>query len=251
MQIKCRNRRFDIYTKDQAESKGIIFSTNWRNANKNDWIQTSDGKVLQVLGRTKLSTKTKKPIYAIRTGFGKTPTYKHNIYAAKCPDYQWDVYLKGKLTRLVKPTVLQTTFLEYLVENCKPDKKGMWIASDLIQAYMAVYQDNNPSSSLKRALWILRKDTSKEYISMAMKDQLIEKGLDDEYIADKLKGFIEDKAAPHSVRLQALNKASDLLGHNKKIKKENSQDTVIMLTDEDKKQLKSEQGPFSTNLIKN
>ena len=148
------------------------------------------------------------------------------------------------MTRTVKPTVLQEAFLSYLVENCTPDKKGMWIASDLIQAYMATYQDNNPSNALKRAMWILRKDTCKEYISMAMKDKLKERGLDDEYVADKLKDFIEDKTAPHSVRLSALNKASDLLGHNKKVKSEETQDTIVMLSDADKKQLKEKQVNF-------
>ena len=249
MHIQCRNKIFEIYTVDQAKEQRIDYTTDWRSAKKGDWILTADKKVLEVIGRTKLNTKTKKPVYAVRTGFGKTPTYKHNIYAQKCPDYHWDTWLKGKMTRTVKPTVLQKTFLEYLVENCELDKKGMWIVSDLIQAYMAVYQDNNPSSSLKRAMWILRKDTSKEYISMAMKDKLVEKGLDDDYVADKLKDFIENKNAPHSVRLQALNKASDLLGHNKKIKSEDTKDTVIMLSDADKKQLKSKQ--VNSNILKN
>ena len=81
-----------------------------------------------------------------------------------------------------------------------------------------------------------------------MKDKLIEKGLDDDYVADKLKGFIEDKGAPHSVRLQALNKASDLLGHSLKVKKEQFQETVIMLSDDDKKELKKEQGNFANQL---
>ena len=84
---------------------------------------------------------------------------------------------------------------------------------------------------------------------MKMKDKLIEKGLDDDYVADRLKGFIEDKNAPHSVRLQALNKASDLLGHNnKKVKKEQVQETVMILSDDDKKQLKEEQGSFANQL---
>ena len=249
MRIQCRNRQFDVYEHTQAEEQGIQIVPDWRQASKGDWIETADKKILQVLGRTKLNTKTKKPIFAIRTGFGKTPTYKHNIYAAKCPDYQWDVFLKGKLSRAVKTTVLQQAFLEYLVENCQPDMKGMWIASDLIQAYMAVYQDNNPTNSLRRALWILKKDSAKEFMSMKMKDKLIEKGLDDDYVADKLKGFIEDKAAPHSVRLQALNKASDLLGHNNKVKKEQVQETVMILSDDDKKELKKEQG--FANQLKN
>ena len=214
MQIRCRNRTFDIYEKAAAESKGIETVPNWRLAAKDDWILTADLKVLQVLGRTKLNTKTKKPIFAIRTGFGKTPTYKHNIYAAKCPDYQWDVFLKGKLTRAVKTTVLQQAFLEYLVETCQ----------------------------------ILKKDSAKEFMSMKMKDKLIEKGLDDDYVVDKLKGFIEDKGAPHSVRLQALNKASDLLGHNIKVKKEQVQETVMILSDEDKKKLREEPNSFANQL---
>ena len=83
---------------------------------------------------------------------------------------------------------------------------------------------------------------------MKMKDKLIEKGLDDDYVVDKLKGFIEDKGAPHSVRLQALNKASDLLGHNIKVKKEQVQETVMILSDEDKKKLREEPNSFANQL---
>lgn len=252
MEVKCRNKVFDIFSEVDALSLGIRYTGDWRGAKKGSWILTADKKVLQVLGVRKLNAKTKKPIYAIRTGYGETPTYKHNIYGAKCKDYHKDVYLKGKLTRKVSSTALQTAFLNYLVEYCEPDQKGMWLASDLIQAYMMTYQDNNPNQALQRALWILKKDTSKEFMSMAMKDKLETVGVDDEYVAEKLKDFIEDKNAPHSVRLQALGKASELLGHNKVTKKEDSSEQVMILGDNEKKLLNKDKKDFAQSLkVKN
>ena len=55
-------------------------------------------------------------------------------------------------------------------------------------------------------------------------------------MAEKLKSFIEDPDAPHSVRLTALGKASDLLGHNAKTQEHRS-DTVFILSDADRKKL--------------
>lgn len=92
----------------------------------------------------------------------------------------------------------------------------MWKIPDIIDAYMSVYCDNNPSSSLRRAMAILRKDTVKEVMSSLMKDRLENIGVDDDYVASKYKNFIEDIDAPASTRLQALNRVSDILGHVKK-----------------------------------
>ena len=47
----CRNKVFEVYEVSQAEEKGLKFSKDWRNASKNDWILTADGKVIQVIGR--------------------------------------------------------------------------------------------------------------------------------------------------------------------------------------------------------
>ncbi len=250
MEIRCRNKVFDIFTIKDAKELGIKYRDDWRNAKKGDWILTSDKKVVQVESRTKINAKIKKPIYFIRTGFGPTPTYKHNIYAKKIKDYGKDVYLKGSMVRKVKPTALQEAFLSYLVTKCTPDKKGMWIASDLIQAYMSVYSDNNPTQALRRAYWILNKEKSKEFISMAIKDTLEDVGIDDNFVASKLKDFISDKTAPHSVRLTALKQASELLGHNAKVKEKESE-TMIVLTAADKKRLDLEQKAFADNMLKN
>ena len=112
----------------------------------------------------------------------------------------------------------------------------MWEIPDIVDAYMSVYSDNNPSSSLRRAMAILRKDSVKHVMSSLMKDRLVNIGVDDDYVASKYKSFIEDMDAPASTRLQALNRVSDILGHVKK-EETNTEQTVVMLSDGDKKLL--------------
>ena len=236
MQVVCRNKVFEGYEVSQAEEKGLKFSKDWRNASKNDWILTADGKVIQVIGRRDYKKDRKKKVYLIRTGYGETPTYKPKIYARKQPDYEWDIRYKKNLVRNVKPTALQSAFIQQLVDYFEPDDKGMWKIPDIIDAYMSVYCDNNPSSSLRRAMAILRKDTVKEVMSSLMKDRLENIGVDDDYVASKYKNFIEDIDAPASTRLQALNRVSDILGHVKKEENKTEQ-TVFMLSDGDKKLL--------------
>ena len=236
MQVKCRNKVFEVYEVSEAEENKLQFTKDWRNASKNDWIVTADNKVIQVIGRRDYKKDRKKDIYLIRTGYGETPTYKPQIYSRKQPDYEWDTRYKKGLTRNVKPTALQSAFIHQLTENFEPNERGIWKIHDILDAYMSVYCDNNPSSSLRRAMAILRKDTVKTAMSKIMKDRLESVGIDDEYVAKRYKKFIEDSDAPASTRLQALNRVSDIMGHVEK-KESNTEHTLVMLSDGDKKLL--------------
>jgi hypothetical protein len=237
VKVHCRNRSFDVFKRSEADATGIVYSADWRNASEGDWILTADDMVLRVLGRRICKRgKNKKSSHLIRTGYGETPTYKPQLYARKLPDYEWDIRYKKNLVRNVKPTALQSAFIQQLVDNFEPNDKGMWSIPDLIDSYMSVYCDNNPSTALRRALAILRKDSVKQVMSELMKDRFENIGVDDDYVANKYKDFIEDVGAPASTRLQALNRVSDILGHVKKEEK-NTEQTVFMLTDGDKKLL--------------
>lgn len=236
MEVQCRNKVFDVFEISEADNLGIEYSADWRNASKGDWVLTADEKVLQVLGRRDYKKDRKKKIYLIRTGYGETPTYKSQLYSRKRPDYEWDTRYKKGLTRNVKPTALQSAFIHQLTENFEPDDRGMWSVPDILDAYMSVYCDNNPSSSLRRAMAILRKDTVKTAMSKIMKERLESVGIDDEYVARKYKKFIEDNEAPASTRLQALNRVSDIMGHIEK-KESSTEHTLVMLSEGDKKLL--------------
>ena len=215
----------------------MVYRSDWRNASHGDWILTADDIVLRVLGRRICKEgKNKKASYLIRTGYGETPTYKPQMYARKMQDYEWDNRYKKNLVRNVKPTALQSAFIQQLVDYFEPDERGIWKISDLMDAYMSVYSDNNPSNALRRALAILRKESVKQVMSEQMKDRFLNIGVDDDYVANKYKNFIEDAGSPANTRLQALNRVSDILGHVKKEEK-NTDHTVVMLTDGDKKLL--------------
>jgi len=215
----------------------MIYRSDWRNASDGDWILTADDIVLRVLGRRICKEgKNKKASYLIRTGYGETPTYKPQMYARKMQDYEWDNRYKKNLVRNVKPTALQSAFIQQLVDYFEPDERGIWKIPDLMDAYMSVYSDNNPSNALRRALAILRKESVKQVMSEQMKDRFLNIGVDDDYVANKYKNFIEDAGSPANTRLQALNRVSDILGHVKKEEK-NTEHTVVMLTDGDKKLL--------------
>ena len=80
MEVKCRNKVFEVYDISQAEEKELQYTDKWREASKDDWIVTSDNKVLQVIGRRDYKKDRKKKVYLIRTGYGETPTYKPQIH---------------------------------------------------------------------------------------------------------------------------------------------------------------------------
>ena len=236
MLIRCRNKEFHIYSMQEAKDNKIEYREDWRYADKGDWVLTNDNMVIQVVSRreTKLKDR-KKPISYIRTGFGETPTYKSTLYAKKYPAPRNDKGFNYEVERDVKPTLLQKMFAETLAMTGKMDPNGMWKKESVINAYQSIYNDNNPTNSLKRGNIILKKKGIKERMSELMKDKLTSIGLDDDYVAENLKKFVEDKGITPNVRLSALNRVSTLLGHDEKKIEQLEGTTTIAISEGDKK----------------
>ena len=155
MQVKCRNKTFEVFDKLEAENLGICFIEDWRNSKEGDWILTSDNKVLQVLNRRMTVKKShKKAITFIRTGYGEVPTYKPGIFSREYTDWHWDNGHRYDLLKDVKPTLKQSMFIDKLISIGDIDKLGMWSYESVVSAYQNIYQDNNPTNSLQRGLHI-------------------------------------------------------------------------------------------------
>lgn len=237
MEVKCRNIVFDVFTEEEATILGIKYKKNWRNADKGDWILTSDNKVLQVLKKRQENKKDrKKPVVYIRTGYGEVPTYKSNIYAYKYNDY-WEKDWNYDLVRDVKPTVMQTEFVRKLVKYGELDGVGEFTQDSIVKAYQSIYSDNNPTMALKRGRAVLKKKSVRNLMSELMKDKFDNIGVDDDYIADTYKEFIENTKMPPNVRLNALNRVSTLRGHDDKKIEQIEGSTLIAMSDGDKKLL--------------
>ena len=237
MEVTCRNKVFDEFTVEEAKILGIKYKEDWRNADKGDWILTSDDKVLQVLKkRQENKSDRKKPIVYIRTGYGEVPTYKSNIYAYKYNDY-WENDWDYDLVRDVKPTVMQTEFVRKLTKFGALDEVGEFTQDSIVKAYQSIYSDNKPTMSLKRGRAILKKKSVRNIMSEFMKDKFDNIGVDDDYIADTYKEFIENSKMPANVRLNALNRVSTLRGHDDKRIEQLEGSTIIAMSDGDKKLL--------------
>jgi len=252
MLVTCHGRKFEVYEKQDAINKKVDFRADWRNADIGDWILTSDDKVLKVRDRKVWTGNRVKPLIFIRTGYGDTTITKKHIYAYKTKNYAKDrrkdaSYNPVKNTR---PTTLQKIFLDYLTKVGEPTNykgKILWDSESIITAYKMAYSDNNENQALQRGYSILKKKFAKEYMSKLMREQFDDIGIDDEYVALKYRQFVEDGDVPHSVRLNALNKVSDLRGHNDKQHQEETQ-TVLMLhkSEDDRKMLAEAKKLFSS-----
>ena len=241
MKVKCRGKVFDVYTKDELEGLNIVPVKDWRKANIGDWIETQDGKVIQVTGRREENPSNVKKSYVfIRTGYGECGVHKKHVYAQEQPNYYRDKYYFGKdLIKNVRPTAKQRTFVDALFLNGKTDKLGMWDCESIILAYQSIYKDNNPEQALRRGMGILKRKHIREYIAMNMRDKLSAMGIDDDYVATQYKSMIEDLETPPATKLIALNRVSDMLGHLTKEKKEEQIEGVFALSDGDIKKLSS------------
>jgi len=240
MKVKCRGKVFDVYDVKDAIEKGIKPIENWRKAVAGDWIRTNDDKVLQVVSTRKENPSNVKKAYLfIKTGYGDYPAHRTKIYSGKQRTKEDTRYSGKELIRDVRPTTLQKAFVDNLFLSGDINEQGMWGIEAVVSAYQSVYSDNNPEQAIRRGMAILRKKHIKEYISMNMRDKLIEAGLDDNFIAEKYKGMIDGDDVPHATKLNALNRVSDMLGHMAKEKKEESIEGIFALTDGDIKKLAS------------
>lgn len=250
-QVKCRNNFFTVYEPEEADKEGIAYTKEWRSAKKGDWILTDDGSVLQILNVRKETKKnSKKPIVYVRIGYGEVATYKSNIYAKQYPDYQWDRRYKYDLLRDVKPTVKQTAFVNNLAQFGELGNDGMWTPESIVSCYQNIYKDNNPTNAWRRGIAILRKKQVKEQMSDLMKDKLDDKGLDDDYLAERYKEFIEGEDIPANVRFNALKSVTELKGHFDKRIEELESKSIIQITDGDKKAIQAHRMYISDQQMK-
>ena len=77
-------------------------------------------------------------------------------------------------------------------------------------------------------------------MSEQMKDKLALAGLTDDWVVNQYKELGENDETPAATRLNAVNRVSELLGHNAK-KVEGEQKMVLMLSDGDKTALAAQQ----------
>ena len=240
MIVKCRGKKFKAYTDVEAKEAGIVPIPDWRKAKQGDWIRTWDEKIIQVLSRrTEKHASSIKEYNYIRTGFGEHGTHKNNIYAVKQASSHDRQYSGSALLRDVRPSAMQKTFVDNLLQFGDIDGSGMWDAESVILAYQKVYRDNNAEQSLRRGISILKRSRIKEYISMNMRDKLIENSLDDDWIIEQYKGIINSERTPANVKLNAVNRVSDMLGHHSKNREEQTEEQIFALSDGEMKQLSS------------
>jgi len=248
--VLIRNKKFDVYSREEADAMGLDYVKDWRQVEAGQWFLTTDGRVLECTKRHYRKPYVQKYIrsdgtqgesvskewHEIVTGYGPTPTYKGEILASKQYSPYWDKLRKEPLIRDVKPTNMQRAFVDYLFMYGELDNSGLWSPESIIKCYQSIYSDNNPKMSLERGLHILRKRRIKEYIMQNMKEELEAIGLSDKYVAQKYKDFLEDEEMSETTRLNALNRISRLRGHDDK-EIEQSQESVVLLTDGDRKLL--------------
>lgn len=248
MLVNCRFKEFNVYTEREAKELELKPIEDWRKAKKGDWITTHDEKVIEVYGRrTEKHASSIKEYCYIRTGYGEHGTHKNNIYAIKQPSSHDRRYSGKALLRNVRPTALQKTFIDNLIQFGGIKKDGMWDAESVIRAYQSTYQDNNPEQSLRRGMAILKRSKIKEYITMNMRDKLVENGLDDDWVVEQYKGIVNSDS-PANVKLNAINRVSDMLGHKTgSDKEERTEEQIFALTSGTMKKLSAVRQKMVTN----
>jgi hypothetical protein len=244
MKVTCGKKIFDVYSQKEADELKIKYCKNWRDAEKGDWVLTSDKKVIEVLSTHNTGTSNnKKRVKVLNTGYGYYPVYKKSIFAVPQKKYKAsDKRFNYKYE--ISPTEKQLSFTRKLIDYGKRCDNGMFDNDSIIKAYMSVYDQNNPTSALMRGSKILKKKSVRQFMSKAMKQALVDRSMDDKWVASKLEGLSGDDT-PHATRLNAVNRVSDLLGHNDKEERKTELSAHIQLSSGDLDKLGSKRDILS------
>lgn len=224
---KLREKFPNLIDREEAKKRGIKIREDWRNAEKGEYICTTDDIVLEVL---KISEKKhynhQKPTKHVHTEIGRFPVTIRRVYAKRIP-FNDDGNLLGSHH-------LKKVFVQEMLERGEIGKNGNFTPQSKIDNYMTIYQDNNEVNALIRADKILKSKKVREYMSKNMKEALTNKEWNIDKIAEEYIKLYNTAKVPAAVKKQILDK----MGESFEVEDGDTGDIGYMLSHANQKQLK-------------
>ena len=186
----------EFYDNEDAE-----LVDDWRESSTGDWILTDDGQVCKILHRGTFSNGNDY----VRTILGSYPVRDAIQITGKIADdiYRFTKYTKHRKQRIdeKKPNSREIVFAKYVANGMPPE-----------QAYLRLYNTNDPQYSKTASTALLKTTRVKKLITEETKKMLGEVGIDEEYLLSRTKDIIDNYDARDSDKLRALEMMMKIAG---------------------------------------
>ena len=173
----------------------------WRESSTGDWILTDDGQVCKILYRGTFSNGNEY----VRTILGSYPVRDAIQITGKIADdiYRFTKYTTHRNKRIdeKKPNSREIVFAKYVANGMPPE-----------QAYLRLYNTNDPQYSKTASTALLKTTRVKKLITEETKKMLGEVGIDEEYLLSRTKDIIDNYDARDSDKLRALEMMMKIAG---------------------------------------
>lgn len=193
---------FEIYTKKEADDKGIAYKEDWRNASEGEWICTEDGYVAPVMKTRSMTSGAIEYVYPFGRAFHnqkmgleflphkKNRSYHHVTGRHEC-EYE---SRKFRTRRAVSAYV------------------SMLLAGKI--DYEVLSNIYRPGTDEKRMKIMLTNRAVKKMIEAELKEVLNKHGITKDYAVEKLKKAMEIAEAKEDAKtmMTGVDKALELMG---------------------------------------
>ena len=192
---------------------------NWREADEEDWVESDDGRIIQILKRSQISHPNDRKNYKLANGYCRTVvgTFLCNDKTKMDTDFS-NHPNRYTFSKKIKHTNKRVVQREKATKKEKEFAINMVIGKGAVKSYMDAFNEANQTNAKKKSAILLKQRRIMKEIEKSVMDVAKEMGVDHEYILASMKNLIEH-TDDENIALQGLKELGKAIGTLGGIKK--------------------------------
>lgn len=191
-------QKHHIYTQQEADSMGVPYVPNWRDAEREgQWVLTDDGMVVEVLKIGLLRGSNQK---WLRTATGSFVAHSSIILDTSPRPSRYTFNGKEPRSQPQKITRRMRLWIQTVAHGKEP-----------VDSYLQIFGTSNRLHASQRVMKLLDRPEVMKAMKEELKPILKSLNIDPEYILRHYKQFIEDEDLTDNVRFKCLSELAEIV----------------------------------------
>lgn len=187
--------------------------TDWRKGKENDWVQSDDGRIIQLLKVSKnLHHPKDSKNYQSNDGYVRTVvgTFIRSIKTHMDTDFEKHPN-RYTFSQKIKNTNKRVKERTECTNREKIFATSVAVGKDAVSAYMKAFTEANRNTARKKAVILLKQERIMSEIEKTSKEVAKELGIDHAYILGSLKQ-LADTSEDQNIALQSIKELGKAIG---------------------------------------
>lgn len=204
---------FESHFEKEKKRPNVLFD--WRKANEGEWVMADDGKILQILRKSRIRHPNDRKNYKYCKNYVRTV-----VGSFLClPKVHMDTVFEDHPNRYTFSRTIKNPNKQ-IYKRKKTTKKEKIFATNVavglgaVKSYMDAFSEDDSYKAQKKAAILLRQERVMKEVEKSVVDVAKNLGVDHEYVLSKLK-YLADSSPEDNIVLNAskeLGKAIGTLG---------------------------------------